>query len=241
MNVMRPTFFEISSSSPPNFEVESYQPPKKSSFACAILLAIVILLVVSLICKSKSYTHGNGVSGKNSYVLNSSDFYLKSKVDNSLLKKTKVDNLTKCDDKDSKCNDMKNVSPDHITMNEKNIMEFCNQNEDCILMIYAPWCPHCGPAMIEFMEASLESDKKFGLINAELLRGSKLLQGELVDLTHFPYICNKNGGEVVLLEEAPTKENIVKLSRSKGSALPEEFPKQDMQKNNLDDMFQSMF
>lgn len=122
-------------------------------------------------------------------------------------------NLTPCSSDD--CSDIKNVNADYKKAADKAVIDFVQENKTCMLMIYAPWCPHCHTAMPKFIEASTKAKCPFGIINAELV-SPQLLQGDsaLFNVQFFPYIIRREqkGGEAsdTVYKGAPTMEGYLK-------------------------------
>ena len=146
------------------------------------------------------------------------------KLDKTLAKKVKkpgssgkgVHNLTPCDSSDpSKCQDVKKVDPSVHVQNEKHVREFLSKHPVSMIMVFAPWCPHCHTAMPEFAKAAEKCDVPFALINAELLP-PKLLQGEsaLFNVQYFPFIMRreKSGHDFsdTLFKDQPSADKLAK-------------------------------
>lgn len=146
------------------------------------------------------------------------------KADASLVKATGckpgetncVHNLTPCTDES--CKDFKSVPSDAKKKMDKNVTDFLSKHPRTMIMIYAPWCPHCHTAMPKFMEASKECDMPFALVNAELVSPT-MLQGEgaLFNVQFFPYILKRDkvGDDFSdsIFKDAPTKENLAKHAK----------------------------
>lgn len=173
----------------------------------------VVPVVVSSMKSTAMNVIKKGKDIKNTIDNGSEDAHVK--VDKTLLKKSKVVNLTKCSVGDDKCSDMKNVDPKVRSANDDSVVKFIKDNPTSMIMIYANWCPHCHNAMPKFVEASANSKVPFALVNAELV-SPKLIQGDesLFNVTHFPYILRRelNGNEITdsTFKGAPTVDEIKK-------------------------------
>ena len=88
-----------------------------------------------------------------------------------------------------------------------------------MVMIYAPWCPHCHTAMPHFAAAAEQCDVPFALINAEMMP-AHALQGDaaLFQVQYFPFIVRRerNGSEFTdtLFKEAPSKDALTKAAKT---------------------------
>jgi thiol-disulfide isomerase/thioredoxin len=142
---------------------------------------------------------------------NGEDHHIKVALD--LIETSAVENLTKCTS--DVCKDFRNMETEQKAENDKCVEEFCKKHDKAMLMIYAPWCPHCHTAMPEFYKASKDAKIPFGLINAELVN-PHLLQGEnaLFNVQYFPYILRreKHGNEAsdTLFKDVPSADNLKK-------------------------------
>lgn len=95
------------------------------------------------------------------------------------------------------------------------------EKKTCVLLIFAQWCPHCHSAMPGYIEASNQSDAPFYIVDSACI-DPKSIQGEgaSFEVTHFPFIVKNEVGEdgkrsVNVMQEAVTKENIIKFANSK--------------------------
>ena len=151
-----------------DLEEFSFSEDKKQSHTqmCTgiIVVSIVILIIVLMrrMC-TKTYHPSKYMSGRKSH-MEGKDCHAKTDFSD-----TSIHNLTHCSENDTSCNNIKTVVKEHAMKNGELFIEFDNAHSDYLIMIYAPWCPHCHRAMPNFMEASKKSNVKFALLNAELL------------------------------------------------------------------------
>lgn len=119
-------------------------------------------------------------SSKNGSVMSDVDQY----VDHVA---AKCDNLTFCKKGDPTCEDFKNVTHQYKYKKTAEVRDYFNNHHNVVVLIFAPWCPHCHTALPKFMAASDEMKKHrdVAIINAEMV--DRELMGEL-QVTHFPYI-----------------------------------------------------
>jgi len=209
-----------------DFSFSDETKPEQNSKLCTgmIICAIVILIIVltTRMCgRSRSYRPSMYASGRASH-MGGVDCHAKTDFTNS-----GVYNLTHCSETDASCKDVKNVNKEVAVENGNKLVEFDKTHENCMYMVYAPWCPHCHKAMPNFVEASKASKTPFALVNAELLPPA-LIQGEnaIVDVKHFPFFCHKNGTTKDVLKVAPTTENIVKFANETPRETPKKAPDQ---------------
>lgn len=196
---------------------------------CHVLIGIIVFMLLFWMLSNSSscgrygqkFVNSMRANMKKEDTANTVDHHIK--VDNDLARKTLcrpgdkncVTNITECVGDD--CKDIKTVSPDFKKKADKNVTEFLNKNKTCMVMIYAPWCPHCHTAMPKFFEASKKAKCPFAIINAELV-SPQLLQGEnsLFNVQFFPFIIRRDqkGSEVsdTVYKGAPTVEGYVKHS-----------------------------
>ena len=110
--------------------------------------------------------------------------------------------------------------------NDKAVKEAMDRTSECMILVYAPWCPHCSAAIPAFKQASEKMGAMpFYMINHDRVSPS-LVSGDnppVVSVTHFPMVVKrmkKDNGDVVLmvLEEACTSENIMKHAKKDSMA-----------------------
>ena len=214
---------------PPESSRATPAPPGISM--CTVLIGIIVFLVVfwffsqSSSCEKyrQGFVNGMRAIAKGGVKPEASTKDVHIKVDDELARKTLcrpgdkncVTNITSCTG--DNCKDIKNVDPEFRKQSDKAVMDFVKNNKTCMLMIYAPWCPHCHTAMPKFFEASKKSKCPYGIINAELV-SPHLLQGEnaLFNVQFFPYIIRREtkGEEAsdTVYKGAPSAEGYAKFS-----------------------------
>jgi thiol-disulfide isomerase/thioredoxin len=125
---------------------------------------------------------------------------------------SKINNLTKCNASDTSCNDFKKVEDAFKVSTTNNVKSFLTKNPDILIMVFAPWCPHCHTALPNFMKASSTvRGMKPCIMNAEMVDHT-LLQD--MNVTHFPFIAASHNGMVQsdVFEGPPTVDELVKFS-----------------------------
>ena len=140
----------------------------------------------------------------------------------SLKNPGEVKNLTQCPP-GSQCEKLENVTAELKTEYDKKVIDSIKSCPQCMIMVYAPWCPHCSTALPQFAAASANTETKlpYHLINAELVSAS-LLMGDgavVANVEHFPFICKRtkkeNGdNEVQVLNAEPTEKAIIDLEKT---------------------------
>lgn len=197
---------------------------------CGLLAGIVVVGIVLYTMKKQREEEGDmsflpsslssGISGMKA-LFSKSDAHTKAEMH-------KTKNLTYCKSGDPSCKDVSKVSDSVLKRNDSAVKSFLEENDECFLMIFAPWCAHCHNAMPKFTSASKKSTVPFAIINAELVSPS-LIQGEdsTFDVKHFPYILKREAkGESskhTVFKDHPTEDNLVAASK----------------KQSMDDMFSS--
>lgn len=234
---MYPAFYDLNapSRSSINMMPESYQRVQytdssqepKGAPMCGLLIGfIVIVLLIWFFARSGCGGQRvvpvfvNGMRSKVDGKEGGDDVHIK--MDKTITSKMKkpgstgkgLHNLTPCDASDpSKCQDVKKIDPLVHTQNEKHVREFLGKHKVSMIMVYAPWCPHCHTAMPEFAKAASQCDVPFALINAELMP-PKLLQGDsaLFNVQYFPFIMRResNGSDFsdTLFKDQPTADKL---------------------------------
>lgn len=109
---------------------------------------------------------------------------------------------------------------------EQTARAFLASHPKCVVMIYAPWCPHCHSAMAGFSAAaaSAPSDVSFLMINAEALPVTAF-QGDkaLYNLQYFPTFAASTGAHGAL-QEATDVAAAAQALVSSAAATPAEEP-----------------
>ena len=224
---------------------ESGGDGQKGAPVCGLVVGIIILLIVFMLisrsgCAQKMTrvvpVFVNGMKAKlgggdKDTASSDPDDDIHIKLDKTTAKKIKkpghkgkgLHNLTPCSGHSKeKCQDTKKIDPSVHKETEKNVRDFLAKHPVCMVMVFAPWCPHCHTAMPEFAKAAEKSEVPFALINAEMM-DPKLLQGEsaLFNVQYFPYILRREtkGGESsdTLFKDAPKGQHLV--AHSTKSAL----------------------
>lgn len=218
VNSMRgnlPEFFEISMTERPRHDRggDEYGVPwgKKSlcSFVVCLLLAYLVYVVFFKQVIHRSSRAGCVTSGMKSTAKPSGDDpFVKGKLH-------KTQNLTPCKLGDAHCTmqSFKETPPDVKDAHTKKVYEFLDKHDVCMVMVYAPWCPHCHTAMPIFMECSVDESLPFALVNAELVTPEIM---EKLKVTHFPFITKvtKTGAgahDTDVLQKAVSKTTIKQL------------------------------
>lgn len=119
------------------------------------------------------------------------------------------------------CKDTNKVSDEAKAHHEATALEFVKDNPNAVIMIFAPWCPHCKVMMVEFVKASEQCDKKFGILNGEMVRREFLMgPAAPLNVTHFPYVCklrakpNNTALQVDVYDGPPTAEGVLNFAKS---------------------------
>ncbi len=233
-----PEFYELGT--PPQMSVapsklrtvNPYEDKPKGSQACGLLLGIiVVILILWLIGRTTSCSPHRVVpvfvNGMRAKLSSADDAHLKPEVSKKVCKPGSKDpkclqNLTPCQAGDKNCHpaDGNKVNPSVHKEHDESVKKFLKETPVSMIMIYAPWCPHCHTAMPKFAEASEKSGGvPYALINAEMV-SPQLLHGEnaLFNVQYFPYILRreKKGTEFsdTLFKNAPTTENLVAHSKT---------------------------
>jgi thiol-disulfide isomerase/thioredoxin len=105
-----------------------------------------------------------------------------------------VDNLTVCTEGDENCKDYTKVDSSYVADKTQNTLKYLNAHPNVIVLIFAPWCPHCHTALPKFMEISpdVKANKMdMAIINAEMVQKDLL---ESLGVTHFPFLVKSHDG-----------------------------------------------
>ena len=104
-------------------------------------------------------------------------------------------NLSECKKGDPGCAVDKEVSEEKQAEYAANLRKFISENQTCVVMVYAPWCGHCTTAKPKFIEASNETDVKFGMVNGDLLPRSMIMgPNSLLQVSHYPFFAKFEKG-----------------------------------------------
>lgn len=176
-------------------------PPRSSgSTACAALCAaVVVVLVMHLVSSS---TRARGGRLRDHALLVSSrraalaDRHVPADAKRELASAPNVTNLTPCTS--DACVDYKSLSEESKEASSKAVRDFVETHPDCVLMVYAPWCPHCHTAMPHFVTASKRLSTPLGIVNAEMVTKETLSGPNAVcQVTHFPFVVSVRTGKVL--------------------------------------------
>lgn len=246
-------FNEVFSKSPMSVEAIVMEPPvpepqriviprgveeKQGTSACSILIGVAVLLMIIWIWRNyisapqvyPCFT-SQGISGKlanASAPLDHSDHFFK--LDAALMEKVKggkLHNLTPCTD--DSCKNYKSMPNEAKVKHSEAIHEFMDSHKLVMLLVYAPWCPHCTNVKPVFAEAAAEASIPFAVVNAEMVMADSVFAGEkkVCDLKYFPTIVlidtTKDRKKITPLAEAPTKTNILKMLEAKHDDMSDLF------------------
>lgn len=96
--------------------------------------------------------------------------------------------------------DWKNLKNEERARIDGALRNFLNANENVVIMVYAPWCPHCHQAMPKFakMQRGLRGGMKMCIVDAESCDRATFTQGSptmIHPLQYFPTFLIKSKGE----------------------------------------------
>jgi len=104
--------------------------------------------------------------------------------------KVKVHNPTSCTD--ATCENYKEgVSETEKVKNDSKVIELMKKFPNALVLIWAPWCPHCHNAIPLITEDAKKMKTPVVLVNSELVT-TKIMTGADApagDVTHFPFIA----------------------------------------------------
>ena len=72
------------------------------------------------------------------------------------------------------------------------VLSHLSSHRTMVIMVYAPWCPHCSTMMPHIKQLAKEKKSKFSLINAETLTDDQLKHA-VGKVEHFPCFFKKKG------------------------------------------------
>lgn len=136
----------------------------------------------------------------------------------------KCRNLTACLQGDVNCKDFKNVSEEYKKRKTNEVKEYLQSHQNIMILIYAPWCPHCHTALPQFMEAADElEDVDVAILNAEMV--DRKLMGDL-EVTHFPFIAKSKDGLLhkEVFKGRPQRKELVDFCKAVVTAPKKEQP-----------------
>ena len=105
-------------------------------------------------------------------------------------------NVVVADCKDGKC-----MTEEDKTKLHKDLRAFLDKTPNVVLMVFAPWCPHCHNAMPQFTRMAQSAKKTpFCIVNAEALPRTAFTKGGenmIHALEYFPtFLVKKDGGKL---------------------------------------------
>lgn len=100
------------------------------------------------------------------------------------------------------------LSAEEKQANDAKVMRFVNSQASVIVFIFAPWCPHCHQALPEFLAAGALTGSSMAIVNGEMC-SRELLQGELANVTHFPYVCKRSQDGNITVMTAPLNKDAI--------------------------------
>jgi thiol-disulfide isomerase/thioredoxin len=176
-------------------------PPRSSgSTACAALCVAVVVVLVLHLVSSSTRARGGGV-GDHALLVSSrraalADRHVPAEAKKELASALNVTNVTPCTS--DACADYKSLSEESKEVSSKALRDFVATHSDCVLMVYAPWCPHCHTAMPHFVTASKRLSTPLGIVNAEMVTKETLSGPNAVcQVTHFPFVVSVRTGKVM--------------------------------------------
>lgn len=152
-----------------------------------ILIAILVIIVGIIVAR---------MVGTNDYYL---DRYVKDQ--------SHLTNLTPCYSGDCASNPSKAT----LEANTAKLREYMHSNDRGVLMVWAPWCPHCHSALPKVADAARESACDFAVCNSELVQ-REAIAGDVLNVPHFPYIVLKENGTITAFDGSPTIEGLKNFS-----------------------------
>lgn len=197
----------------------------------AVIVAFVVVMTISSIPKctekiqqipdmistmatkvasvASKYSRNNTISSKQSTTTQKLDKYVKFVHE-------KCKNLTECIEGDGECHDFKNVAANFKKSTTEKVHEYLDTHPNMLILVYAPWCPHCHTALPEFMKVvdEVKDTVDVAILNAEMVERELL---GTMNITHFPYIAKcKDGmksGTHEVYRGAPKSEELIKFCK----------------------------
>ena len=83
--------------------------------------------------------------------------------------------------------------------------QWVDSHNKCVVMIFAPWCPHCKTAIPLMLAMAKDAPEvPFLIVNADSVDRPLLSEGGMVTVPHFPfYACKTTAGEPLTSIESP--------------------------------------
>ena len=100
---------------------------------------------------------------------------------------------------DCKDGDWKNLKDEERAIIDESFKNFIEKNDDVLIMVFAPWCPHCHQIMPKFVKMAKKVKGKMALCNAEACERSSFTEGSgktIFPLQYFPTFLHKKNGKL---------------------------------------------
>lgn len=183
------------------------RPASKNNYTYTVVIGLLVIIVIAFLVQKDNFPYQIPLpsfisSMKGVIGIHKKDAFCDN-VDNLV-------NLTYCAEDDETCKGKTNEAKKKYT---EIVQKFCDETSDYVMMIYAPWCPHCHKAMPNLNEAAKNISQKVALVNADLVE-RHILQNKNMEVTHFPFIVHVVDGNAVVMSEAPSQQNIENFARN---------------------------
>jgi thiol-disulfide isomerase/thioredoxin len=119
---------------------------------------------------------------------------------------------------DCKGGDWKNLKDEERAVIDKKFQEFLQKNDDVLIMVFAPWCPHCHQIMPKFVKMAKKVKGNMALCNAEACERASFTEGSgktIFPLQYFPTFLHKKGGKI---HEVEINDLLDKFGDDEGSS-----------------------